>query len=581
MRKSTGAMLLILLIITMGLTAIIALNNNNNIGYTPFIQTNNKVIPKNITSASTNNLTNSLVLRNISINNFGIATITDVITVRNDGIDTATFADVFYTADVWSKLLTSSAQFGNIQLSTQQISSGGINGTRILFSNSVAPGENYTFALVQYFDGTLTSVAIPSFGNVSEFDFPASPYSPYTIEVCNVSIALPKGAQTPFSLTANFTNLTPFNTNNTLSTEFVFTDGSSIISLKTVYRQITVDPWRGITVTETNFIENAAPANLTKIYFKAASGTVQLKAYDSAGSIPAWISGDSVIITPHYPVPPNGTYAYYVIYSIPIDFSQVGSSGSYLFAFNILPSYGALIDNFYVSLTFNNFASISSQSPPTISISSSIAENTYLYSFNNVLPTQNVEAYATYSIGLPTTYLRPLVFMLIFGSIAIAYVVIRSRRVEEAAPIIVSPAEVVAPVLREFCDLYEEKNSLILEMDSLREDVLRKKIRKIEYNQRARNSEKEISRLSIQIDQKKTEVLKSNNKFESDFSFLEINEADRDHAKITLQHLKRRYFMKRLSKETYIKLSEEQEKKLNKAESNIDKKIQDLRREAS
>jgi hypothetical protein len=577
--KRKGTILLILLTITIGLTALVALNNNNS--YTPFIQNTNTVTSKNITSASsTSNLTNSLVLRSISINNFGIATVTDVITVRNDGTNAATFTDVYYTPNVWSELLTSNAWSGNIQLNTQPISSNGVNGTRILFSNSLAPGENYTFTLVQYFSGTLSIYYDPTYEvNVSEFNFPANPYSPYTTEACNVSVTLPNGAQPLYPpITYNFTNLAPFSTNNTLSIEFYFTDGSSITSFITVYRQITVDPWLGITVKEFNYIQNTGPFSLSKIYFIAPPGTAKFQVYDAGGVIEAWVSGNSVVIYPRYVIPPNGTYGYYVIYSIPIVLSQVGSSGSYLFTFNILPNYGALIGNFYASLTFN-YVDPSFQSTPTIPISSTDG-TTFFYAWNNVLPNQNAFSYFTYSIGFPTTYTRPIAFMLIFGFAAIIYVVIRSRRVEEAVPLVVSPAEVIAPVLRDFCDLYDEKNSLIIEMDSLREDVLRRKVRKVEYNQRVKSSEKELSRLNTLIDQKKVEVLKLNNKFEPDFRSLEMNEADRDQAKMTIQHLRRRYLMKRLTKETYIKLTEDQEKKLRKAQSNLDKKIQDLRREA-
>ncbi|MEX2706215.1 MAG: hypothetical protein Q6352_013320, partial [Candidatus Freyrarchaeum guaymaensis] len=114
----------------------------------------------------------------------------------------------------------------------------------------------------------------------------------------------------------------------------------------------------------------------------------------------------------------------------------------------------------------------------------------------------------------------------------------------------------------------------------LREDALRKKIKKAEYSRRVKAAERELALLNKQIDRKKTELLELNKKFESDIRSLEISEADREQAKLALQHLRRRYLLKRLSKETYLKLREAQEKKLKKAESNIDKKIQDLRREA-
>ncbi|MEM2145869.1 MAG: hypothetical protein QW279_10940, partial [Candidatus Jordarchaeaceae archaeon] len=203
----------------------------------------------------------------------------------------------------------------------------------------------------------------------------------------------------------------------------------------------------------------------------------------------------------------------------------------------------------------------------------------FIYGWNNVLPTDYAFYYVAYRLGFPTTYIRPFLFMFIIGSIATAYVTMRSRR-KEVVPEIVAPAKIIAPILAEFCELYDQKNSLILEMDSLREDVLRGKIKKVEYAQRVKSAEKELAMLNKQIEQKKTEILKLNKKFESDFRDLEINEADREQAKMAIQHLRRRYLMKRLTKETYLELTEAQEKKLKKAESNIDKKIQDLRREA-
>ncbi|MFB0561706.1 MAG: hypothetical protein ACETWM_10905 [Candidatus Lokiarchaeia archaeon] len=575
MPKRTGVILLILLTLTIGFTTYIVLDNNAY--YPPLIQTNGAVTPKN-GEVSTGNLTNSLILRNISINNFGIAIVTDTFTVRNDGVDHATVADVFYPEDTWSKLVTSMAWSENVQLNTEEISSGGRNGTRIFFHKSIAPGETYTFTLEQYFDETLTTVYYsPLMRNVTQFDFPACPYSPYKTEQCNISVILPKDALSDSTLTRNFANIEPFDA-SLLQIRFWFTGTSSIISIKTIYRQIEVDPWLGIRVIETHFIENKGPSNLNKIYFKATPGTVNFEAYDLAGSLSAWPSGDSMAISTRFSVPPNGTYFYYMVYSIPIAASQIGSSGTYLFTFNILPDYVGSIDNFYVSLIFNDFVYTSFQSPSTIPISSS-TQNIFLYSWKNVIPTQKVFFYTSYSVGFPTTYLRPFLLMLIFGAAAILYVAIRSRRAKPV-PLIARPAEISASILRELCELYDEKTSLIIEMDRLREDALRKKIKKAEYSRRVKNAEKDLARLNQQIDQKKAEILEYDKKFESDFSALEINEADREQAKLSLQSLRRRYLMKRLTKETYLKLRDAQEKKLKKAESNIDKKIQDLRREA-
>ncbi|MEM3586827.1 MAG: hypothetical protein QXO71_05825 [Candidatus Jordarchaeaceae archaeon] len=581
MTKRTGITLLSLMLLTLITGLAVLITTNNYSSYPPLIPTTNTIInQKNTTTTFTDNLTNSLVLRSISINNYGIATISDTITVRNDGVNSATFADVLYPEDIYPKLLTYTAQSGKIPLSTEKISSNGHNGIRIIFHKSVAPGETYTFELVQYFDETITTVTVSPIANMSQFDFLTCPYSPYKTEICNVSVSLPRGAKSYYSpLTYSVTNVAPFNSNNTISIMFSFSDGESIISLVTVYRRITVDPWLGITVTELNIIENKGSSNLEKIHFPVYPGTIKFAAYDAAGQIFAYPSVDGIIVNPRFPVPPNGTYIYYVVYTVPIIVAQLGSSGSYLFAFNILPNYGGVIKNFYVSLIFTNFVKLSFWSPPTIPISST-ANNVFLYAWNNVIPTQSAFFYVVYCVGLPTTYIRPLILMFIFGSIATAYVLIRTRRVE-AAPPIVTPEKVLAPILSEFCELYDQKNALILEMDSLREDALRGKIKKFEYAQRVKSAEKELATLNKQIEEKKNEILKLNKKFESDFKYLEVNEADRDQAKLTLQHLKRRYMLKRLSKETYLELTEAQEKKLKKAESNIEKKIQDLRREAA
>lgn len=566
---------MMLLTFTIGLASLITVNNNAI--YPPFIPATNLTL-KNGVDNSTSILTNILVLRNVSINNYGIAIITDNFTVRNDGVNPATFADIFYTEAIWHKLLTYNAESESIPLSTQEISSG-INGTRVFFHKSLAPGENYTFTLTQYFDETITTTQVSYVGNMSQFNFLACPYSPYRTEQCNVSVTLPRGAVVFYSpLTYNVTDVQPFDTSNLISVLFYFEGGESIISLNAVYRQITVDPWIGITVTEFNIIENKGPSSLEKICIPAYP-TIKFAAYDAAGQILAYPSSNGMIINTRYAIPPNGTYGYYVVYSIPITVAQVGSSGSYLFAFNILPSYGGVIKNFYVSLIFSNFAEIYFWNPPTIPISST-ANKAFIYGCNNVLPTESTFYYAAYHVGFPTTYIRPFIFMFIVGSVATVYVLMRSRR-KEVAPEIVTTEKVIAPILEEFCELYDQKNSLILEMDSLHEDVLRKKIKKIEYAQRVKSAEKELATLNKQIEQKKTEILNLNKKFESDFKDLEINEADREQAKMAIQHLRRRYLMKRLTKETYLKLTEAQEKKLKKAESNIDKKIQDLRREAA
>ena len=200
------------------------------------------------------------------------------------------------------------------------------------------------------------------------------------------------------------------------------------------------------------------------------------------------------------------------------------------------------------------------------------------YELYNVTSFHEISLQISYSQSLLGTLTRPLLFTLIAGIIAAAYVTTRKLRAE-AKPLVVTERPVTLPVLRQFCGLYEEKIALILEMERLDDRFQRRRMKKREYQKQTASYKKNVAAIEKDIARLRPKLTKAGGRYAQTVKQLEIREAERESVKTSLIHLESRYRKRRISLAAYQKLRRDLENKLKKTSSRMDRLIIRLKEE--
>jgi len=171
---------------------------------------------------------------------------------------------------------------------------------------------------------------------------------------------------------------------------------------------------------------------------------------------------------------------------------------------------------------------------------------------------------------------RPLIFLIILGAVCASYVI--TKRVLPSKERLFERATVVpTPILLEFCSLFEEKVSLVAEIEKMDEDLKRRRLKKRIYRNQRKTADRKILELNKDIEELKVHLKNAGGRFAQIVNELEINEAERESAKDGLFNLEQRYLRKKISVVAYQKLSKDLTNRHKKSKTKIDKLLFELR----
>jgi hypothetical protein len=132
-------------------------------------------------------------------------------------------------------------------------------------------------------------------------------------------------------------------------------------------------------------------------------------------------------------------------------------------------------------------------------------------------------------------------------------------------------------LVRAFCNLFEQKLSLIMELNELNEDPERWKIKKRTYRNRYKVLNKKLLEISRNIGDLKMTLRESGDMFSKVVDQLEISEAKYISAGDDLYSLRQRYSWKEISHIAYQKLLGKFNKRHKKAITRIARRLMKLR----
>jgi hypothetical protein len=353
-------------------------------------------------------------------------------------------------------------------------------------------------------------------------------------------------------------------------------------------RQIEIDPWGFIKVTEQHKLYNIGTLVINQaspIVVMIPPHSVNITAYDETGQLTVNLlrlnesQRGALIVSPRFSLPGGANLTYWINYRLPLGKFQNSLGLSAELDFKLFNQDRIMILNQKVTFILPGDTLIHNLNtePSQVSFDSGIISVTF--ENYNVTPLDTKQIQIQYTPNYLTLSVRPLLFALLIGLVASIYVASRRILVKEK-PIIIQMEQVPKSLLRQYSEMYDEKIALILQVEQLEESRRRKKVPVREYVQRRRRFESQLNDLFKQINETSQDIKNISGRFADIVKRLEILEAERDGARAAAARLRRRYRNRRITREVYDRLRVEEERKVNRTTSRIDGLIFELRQAA-
>ncbi|MFX1351719.1 MAG: hypothetical protein ACFFA1_05830 [Promethearchaeota archaeon] len=527
-------------------------------------------------------LVNNIVNRTVQISEYGLITVNDTFVVNNTGITSTDFVIVTVRSNLTDYLYNIFAYDENgssLAISTSYSLDENNTGWTITLADLLDPGENCTYSVILVFG----DMVFPVWEGRYYANLYAYPTTPYNTTFCNVTITPPVNGSMvePTPREFNGTDILPLNFTD-LYMEWTYTE-NPLLKYTFVQREVNVGSWGTVEIKETYEILvvsiRMAGVAVDMREVSVPQDANAIRAFDDLSSLSTNVTdlneSKTVQVTFRYILWTNSTYKFYVSYKLPIGAVQSVDSGTP--TLSIVPNtINMIIQHHEIIVILPPGGSSTSINPPANV--STAGQERISYESYNVTSFHQISLQISYSSSLLGTLTRPLLFTLIAGIIAAAYVTVRKLR-PEVKPLVVTERPVTLPVLRQFCGLYEEKIALILEMERLDERFQRRKMKKREYQKQTVSYKKNIAGIEKDIAELRPKLTKAGGRYAQTVKKLEIREAERESAKTSLVHLESRYRKRRISVAAYQKLRRDLENKLKKTMSRMDRLLIRLKEE--
>ncbi len=364
---------------------------------------------------------------------------------------------------------------------------------------------------------------------------------------------------------------------------------STKLEIQANHREIFVSPWGIVRVRENILIKNLGLQSSIYIILYIPSSAYGLYISDDLGEI----SGVSAINIPgtgekrvtidlaanRVMMLPNTSFYFNLEYQLPYDNHLSTNWFQESVEIDLLATnYDYLGKKLTITIIIDGCYKIDYITDPPESIKTSQGTVSIKYSADFVVPGVNNEIQFTFTIDIFNLLLRPIVFMIIFLSIASIYVVIVKSRKKEKDISTIKKEYIPVDEIREFCSLFEEKNALILEIRQIEESAKRKKVSKKTYKNIVTKNNSKIEEVQKELIPFKKMLIETSDIFDNIIKKLDVLEAERISVKDSLSLLESRYKRGRLpSRTAYLKLSDDFKKRQKKIDRTIDKFIQQFR----
>ncbi|MHA1731047.1 MAG: hypothetical protein ACTSU5_03850 [Promethearchaeota archaeon] len=540
--------------------------------------------------------------RHVDINEYGVVTVMDTYTIKNDGVDSlGSFVVLETRAQAENSTVYRSFNMKSGESCGFQFLARELNGYRqllVLFPDPVGPEETITFTYTHVLRG-LVSVS----GTETSQDFVLETILfPPTVLDCGVSTAtfvFPKDSDITSSspesttdneniLTYNYNNITKFTT-TPARFEYSYTT-STILQLQSLDREISVDTWGHLSVAEYHVIQNLGTVSVSSFVIQIPEDASSVQLSDDLGGISGFsVESDAnadgtknvtINLKSNRAEIGGGTYfRYNLAYNLPLDENFQSSWYTHAFEINsYLSKYqflGTHETTKIILIGGDEVLSVEPEPDQIISVGNNIA---LVYESDYVSALHEKDVRVLFKVDPYQVLLRPLLFIFLLAVISTGYVVLRKGMKRGREFGILEDLEIPKRELREFVKLYEEKNALILEMDTVSEDIRRKKVRKKQGVRALKEAQSKIKEVEFEIAPLKDVLLLSDPRIVKILDRLEYLETERVSLKDSIKLLEQRYRRGKLqSRASFERLRDDLNKRIEKIQKTVDRSVSELK----
>ena len=494
----------------------------------------------------------------------------------------------------------------------------GFYGVKAIFPNSgvqISINKSYSFTVVFVFSGLVSvETSQTPYELWWNFTFPLFPSLPEQVSECNVTIFLPDETTYLDSLPANrgldfnvtsigshqILNFTKRPLDNfayepswlTFYQSTVADKPFHIIDANEIKREITLDEWGHIFISESYYLKNIGSWNLTEMKIHLPQGVHDISARDESGDLQVILqegnatASTNATIQLRSVVERNEEVKVTVTYWVPWK-NYVNQRGLYNFVWSFV-----FLERQYFNWTIRKLSTTIilpegakfSQLPDVqedlgVQKSESLQRNVFqevlTYTFYDVTPLHELDFDLTYDYFVFWASFRPTlwigVIVLVVSVIALLW------RVPKPLPVPIIP--VPSEDLRSFVDAYGKKTSLLSELETLEQQLRRGKVTRRRYKIRRKAIDGRLSVVSRDLSSLREKIITAGPRYSNIMRQIEIAETELEGAETDIRRIEARYRRGEISKGAYNNLLASAHRGRERAKVTIDGVLLRLREE--
>ncbi len=483
----------------------------------------------------------------------------------------------------------------------------GFYGVNITLPPDVVDKESYSFTVVFVFSD-LIHAGTPSLDHFWwNLTFPPYPSLVHMTPICDVTVILPPmvenvTVETDSNLVEKGLNVSTIMIDSRQTLQFSkrnlepFARESAwlrfhqeapsepnvflMIDADEIKRDITLDEWGSIFVSDFYHITNKGEWNLTSIKLRLPQYAFGVSWIDEAGQIHENPQLEGNATTTHLnatislgTIRKNEKTRFTVTYRLPWkEYVTQNTWRDFDLAFNFFERehFDWIIRRLVVTINLPDSADFQHCSVPPQSVGESVT-----FTFHNITRFHDPDFRLTYEYLIFWASFYPTLWMgLLVTAVGVIAFLWRAPKPPPVPFIPVSPR-----ALRSFVDTYEQKISAIRELEMLEQQVRKRKISRRRYKVRKKALEGRLSVFSKDLTDLKEEIRKASSRYADTMRQIEVAETELEETEAAIRRIQLRYRRREISKGTYSKLLEEYNRRNEKAETTIDGVLLRLREE--
>jgi hypothetical protein len=440
------------------------------------------------------------------------------------------------------------------------------------------PPENGVFSVVFVLSNSLLMQS-PQNTSLYTLDFPAYPSLIVNAFSCNASVSLPSDAQ--FLSGTGTVNAENYSINKALP-QFTYepanltfqltTDDIQLFTVKEFKRKINVGSTGEIEVSDSYYIKNESPQQMTAIKVALPLNASNVNVEDDfgrKGKITLDNRTKMYTVSLSLPVESGESTRFIVQYSLP-------KNASRKLSFTFFQGISYYIEEASITITLPEGAKIKGLSyggAPSIctyGVSRDVFQEKVTVSMQGVLSLDSFTTELAYGYNPLWLAFRPTLWVWALAVLGCAVVAVwRRPKAPEAVVVPTVVVRVSSEILRRFVESYEERRRITSEIKSLETAVSKGRIPRQRYKVQRKTLETRLASLSRSLDDLKLKLRSAGGRYADLMHQLEVAETELNEVESNIRSIEIRHRRGDLTLEAYRKLLADYEGRRERAETTI------------